>query len=406
MSIAIDSVLSQTSEENMESDYMSTTYSDKGGILDHRADTDNGIWCWYSSNIKQGRFEEITGNKTNKNILIQVLNKYFKEEVDKKNSQFKLLILSIPAKMMNMKGDIENFVLNQFKIKNNEVIKLNGCNQGGYEEDALYLIPIYEHDFHILQAYHRNFSARYAGCSDQTMSHLQSFESIPSVLSSDLEYESPSDMDEDSESMEIPKIYSSDNSEFLAHTQNNNDDEDDDERDAIILNFTRSYIRNHHIIPNTLYHTPSDLSESMSVLSIQSNDYDYDDEEERNYTSELVNRRLHGPSKHEDDGLSLQYIYPSLSRAAPKNGSLVDINLRVCHILAKEYDSDIMWHSIRQSHGEDWLIYDAEFSMSNLQYCQLDDILTGRLIDDNENDTENTSDNTPKHMMVLFCEVI
>lgn len=403
MSIIIDSVLSRTSDDNMEPHHNGTTYSAQGGTLGKNVDTDNGIWYWYSSNIKQGRFEEITRNKINQQILKQVLNRYFKEEIGKKDSQFKLLIISVPVKMMNMKGEIENFVLNQFKIKNNEVIRLNDCDQEGNEEDALYLIPIYENDFNILQVYHRNFFEKNDGCSDQTMSQLQSFDSIDSVLSSDLEYESSSDIDDDSESMEIPKIYSSDNSELLTHTENNKDDEDDDERDAIVLNFTRSYIRNRNITPNNLYHIPSEMSETTSVLSIQSNEYDYDyDEENIDDHIELINRKSHRLSRNEDDSLSLQYIYPSLSRVAPKNDSLVDINLRVCHILAKDYESDIMWHSIRQSQGEDWLIYDSEFSMSNLQYCRLDDILTGRHIDDNE----NSYDKAGKHMMVLFCEVI
>lgn len=409
MTSLIDKVLSGTSADYREPSPETPVYNNKDKLVKVDADSDNGIWFWYNSNLKHGRFEEITRNKTKQKTLMLVLERYFKEEIGKKNSQFRLLIISISQQMMDKKSEIENFLLNKFKIRNNEVISLNECKEGDDEENALYLIPIYDCDFHILQAYYRNCSGKdSSGHSDETISQLQSFDSIASVPISDSEYAS-SEIDDESEPMDIPKIYSSDNSELLTNFQNNNNDndeyDDDDEKDAIVLNFTRSTIRNRHVTPNNLYHITSDMSESMSVLSIQSEEYDYEGEE-TDGTDGTTNKELYRLSENADDCLSLQYIYPSLSRVAPKNGSLLDINLRVCHILAKDYGSDIMWHAIRQSQGEDWIIYDSKFSMNNLQYCQLNDILTGRPIDGNESDNENINDNVEKHMMVLFCEVI
>lgn len=393
MTVLIDKVLSDSSNDFTDSNDMTFKHTSQYSLPHEKGDSHSNVWGWYASKIKRGEFEEITCNKEKWGQLVQNLDTYLKEEVSTPEFQFKLLILTVPQKLMDKKGDIENFLLNQFKIKNNEVINLNGSEGQDDTDNMLYLIPIYDYDFDILQMYHKNcLSHTDDENNSNTISQVFSLESIASeVDATGSDQGSISGRGESVTEMEVPKIYSSMVSSALSSNPSSNMEDEylDDERDAIVLNFTRSKTRKRNIPSSKLYEISSNLSETMSVLSIQSNDY--------YYTDDSTTAPVDVTRENIGENLNFQYIYPSLSRVTAKSGSFWDINLRVCHILGKDYDTNMIWHAIRQSQGEDWIIYDSEFSLNNLQYCQLDDILKGNPIQTN---------NDKRQMMVMFCKII
>ena len=154
-------------------------------------------------------------------------------------------------------------------------------------------------------------------------------------------------------------------------------DDDDSDTGAITFNFARKG-RGHicrkrspmHVEKETLF-SPVD-SEVLSINSFD-NSFGMDADVPRC-----------GDTAEDDDFLSLRKIAANntnssnVDRTAFTVTSAKDLDLKlVAAVCRDEREPSSFSTAIRQEMGEDWVIYDENFSLDNLEYCSMDEVLYG-----------------------------
>lgn len=346
-------------------------------------------WSWYIDKLKQGKFEDILGDEIRYISLQKFWNQEFKNKNDKNNkNRYKLLFLSISKDHIGELDDVKKFLLNRFEIKSKNIINLdvdndidNDCN------DLRYIIPILDPHFNMLEDY----------CFETS---LKLNSGNQSIIDYNSEYNFKNNNGKKNSKRFIDKTYYGFTSQ-TSFMKLNQIIPDVNEEDAIVLNFSRSkrcqeqkcsYKNNYISSSNSLTIVNSNLTKNVyssrsnfigstsEVTSIASYASLYDLESDAYYDENENITDLHSCETS------------SILNRVPTHGSNEwDIQIKVNILIGMDSKGDI-WQAVKETEGDDWIIYDSKFSLTNIEYCTLDDILLGNIDD--------------KEILMLFCKVI
>ncbi|SMN19622.1 hypothetical protein, no similarity [Maudiozyma saulgeensis] len=301
----------------------------------------SGLWSWYLSNLKEGTFEQIVGNEHRLN------------RIKKENTLSAVnVIISVPENLVS--PDTVNILTESFEkyIPDNIVIDLNEITTTN------------EHLYFIRDTYNKFvYKFRLESIKIDILPLLK-----PSQLQLNSQQPSPPISDESDNShiaMEnnTERIIDDIKNEMIAVSENSDYSEDTEDEDsgAIILNFTRkSRSGSRPNFDRDDLFTPVE-SEVISISSL-----------ENSTTMETDLSRL-------EECISLR-------RIAANNGSSIldkvistnDIDLKLVGAVCRDgRELDSFSTAIRQGLGEDWVLYDNDFHLNNLEYCSMEEVLYG-----------------------------
>jgi len=301
----------------------------------------NGLWSWYLSNLKEGTFEQIVADE-------QRLTR-----VERENTSSAVnLIISVPE--TSVSPDTINILTEIFEkyIPDNSVVDLEETTTTN------------EHLYVIRDTYNKFlYKYRIESIKNDLLPLIK-----PSQLQLKLHQPSPPMSDENENSQLLTENYmgpilSDIKNEMIRVSEDSeySDDTEDEDSGAIILNFTRkSRSGSRPNFDKEDFFTPLE-SEVISISSF-----------ENNLTMDSDLGRLEECS--------------SLKRVSANNGSSIldrivtsnKADLKLVGAICKGgREPHSFSTAIRQGFGEDWVLYDDDFDLNNLEYCSLEEVLYG-----------------------------
>ena len=333
--------------------------------------SENALWSWYISNLKQGTFEQIIDNK----------NKFQQIRRNSSSATVKLIV-SVPEGLLQHSPHIQWHQVIAEKLEQYlPEAPVQQLDEVTTTNERLFLIEDTENRF--------IYKFRIELIRSNLLPMLKPQVTQPlSPPTSGGEDEEGVDKDDDDEEgafangghaldqfkRDLIHVVEESDDSIVTDTdmEDDDDDDDDEESGAIILNFTRKRRCNHMKqsptrVENDLFFSPVD-SEVLSINSLD-NSFGLDADLSRNA---------------DDDFLSLRKIAANITNTSNtdksaftvSSGKELDLKL-VAAVCRDEREPDSFSTAIRQEMGEDWVIYDNNFSLDNLEYCSMDEVLYG-----------------------------
>lgn len=355
-------------------------------IGDYFGNDNNGLWSWYLANIRNGDFEELTGNRLKHALFKRFLRTYLDPGInDRKDT--KVLIISIPEDVRRDITLMEYFLSDYLNLDNMEIKKLSTSH-------------VYNHENHyVVMDKENNFE-------NSDFLHLSSVNIHPGQVSTggDL-IPAPAAI---TESHELGTVANQSGKFKPGETTESLEDTEDEEK-SLVLNF------NHH--DHHLSHTlpVRDNEEEAVGHHQQLRGYDMSNDE----MASIDSYNLEAGSSHivesfkgepltltatrtddaslsdEYDGLDSDASSSNTDLSSSESYSLVSIlpsisiadsfghfRLVLQSVLFINPINNELFTAIRQSNNkptkanvnDDWLLYDSQFSMHNLQMLTLQDL--------------------------------
>ncbi|SJM87149.1 uncharacterized protein ZBIST_3338 [Zygosaccharomyces bailii] len=345
---------------------------------DYFENDNNGLWSWYITNIRNGDFEELTGNQLKRSLLKRFLHIYLDPEFSSRPDT-KVMIVSIPENIHRDLALLESFLHEHFHLDDMQITKLTTSHV--YNHENHYIVTDKVNNFKdpgFLQFASKNIQlAGTAGAlGDDMMKYReQNGNGIPSPPPS---------------SVQMVKNNTEDSSE---------DAEGDD--DSIVIDFVH---HGHHPVPNPTIQQTETVSTNDDAASIDScdsvvaagTDASYEGPPlsltttrtgESCFSSEEDDSELasvDSTSQTCDDDWSSSQIdtFMSILPSISIEDSFGHFRLVLQSVLFQNPVNKEIFTAIRQSNNEptiadvndDWLLYDSDFSMDNLQMLTLQDL--------------------------------
>ncbi|SCU88845.1 LAMI_0D11518g1_1 [Lachancea mirantina] len=399
-------------------------------VKDYFENDDNGLWSWYLSNLRSGRFEELTGNS----LKIALLRRFLNEQLLSATVPFnkKLLLVSIPDTVHENSKLLENFLRDYFHLGDLDHIQIRKLtDQQCYNHENHYLISDNLNNFND-RSFLEMGNRSHALASNPQIGPLTS-NYQHSVLSGETGFDSlrssvhdqaspapqlpPSQVimqpQENDGGYQLPEPSQSSSQVQTVSILNSSDDFEDSDAESSELMLNVGHSRKP--VKGNNYHP---LSKSMvSALSQHNRSDNFTSADTSVYSGEMdyvpyEGERLAHTITHEDDGSSsaadgdciselssvdhslnslsyqsedsedshsLASIFPSISIA----DTFGRFRLVLQSILIQHPETRQLFTAIRQSNNnptvadinDDWLLYDEKFSMGNLQMLALQDVL-------------------------------
>ncbi|CCK69433.1 uncharacterized protein KNAG_0C03240 [Huiozyma naganishii CBS 8797] len=290
----------------------------------------NNFWFWYIDNLVAGNFEELNDNLIKRNQLCSFLAHYFGGKQTTK-LQRRLLLVTSPYGLRNGSLDehlSKKLLSSTFGTSIDEFLTFHGHN--GW----LTIFPISNSDEKLYEFYKQDLY-----CMGYLMEECER------------------------------GIISTPEFGWLSKTENAEEEDCsdyEDELEGLTINFAKQFKQNiceNAFAVNPILRTLTDTSDTLSLKSFES----YEDSFEIGYC-------------HEERDCSCRALrhYP-LHRVQARVNHVDnynrDLTINVVSLLGKDDASGKLWHAVRQLQDDDWVIYDADFSLNNLENCKLEDIL-------------------------------
>lgn len=350
-------------------------------VADYYDNDDNVIWSWYLANIRNGSFEEILNNPLKFTLLKRFLNAKF---VSSKNE--KILFVSISDSLYHGLKILEDFLKDYFKLDDLDNITIQKLNNDDGKDTA----RIYNHENHYLLIHRlNNFNNSFL------LHHLNNIpkdHETTTVTQTKVE-----DFFNDSESnisMEInfkPKFNKNTHSVEQEHQPrvdtppfsgtesiHSYGRESDDEYSESALNYLGhplTLTNGRHLVDDQgSFIEAASIKDSVSALSgISRSDVNSGSNTSLD-TEDYLSDNLSFNSEY-----SLLSVLPYISI----DDSLGHFRLVLQSILIQDPTTKEIYTAIRQSNSQphiattsdDWLLYDSQFSMDNLEIVSLQSLL-------------------------------
>lgn len=341
-------------------------------VKDYYENDYNGLWSWYLSNLRNGEFEELTGNELKHGLLKRFLRDQF-QATGPLNK--KLLLVSIPDEIHQDIKVLEEFLSEYFHLKDDYTnIVIDKLTRG----------TVYKHENHyLIQDKLTNFNDEWflEMKKDVSISGNSSKDATDSAENCGQEMEDDSPR-RDSDSSDSYSILTGDTFDTESH--------------SIVLNFkhpevmvkpiTKTTQRIVRISPGNNIGSPAE-----SQVSIVTHGDDLE-----SYRGEAlvqtVTRAIDEDEEDEDDDDHHHDVesaddMKSKDISIPPSISISDnfgtFRLVLQSILITNKETEQIFTGIRQSENDrsnadindDWLLYDTDFNLGNLQMLSLYDIL-------------------------------
>ncbi|GCE97870.1 hypothetical protein ZYGM_003316 [Zygosaccharomyces mellis] len=361
-------------------------------IGDYFGNDNNGLWSWYLANIRNGDFEELTRNQLKHALFKRFLRTYLDPKLNERKDT-RVLIVSIPEDVHRDITLLEYFLGDYLNLDNMEIKKLTTSRV--YNHENHYVVMDKENNFE------NSDFLNHASTNIQSGPRFTGNDLAGTAIAEPMEQEAPST---DSENVQLKQ-----GTELLPDTEG--------EERSLVFDFTH---RDHHLA-RTLPASDNN-QESMGKSQLWNHqqqqllrEYDTSNDEMASIdscnfgsgSSRVVESFKGEPltltttrtddfsSSGEYDGLdsnssssetdlssfescSLVSVLPSISIA----DSFGHFRLVLQSVLFITPTSNEIFTAIRQSNNkptkadvdDDWLLYDSQFSMHNLQMLTLQDL--------------------------------
>lgn len=337
-------------------------------IKDYFDNDYNGLWSWYLYNLRKGEFEELTRNKLKSSLLKRFLREQLCE-VTPLNK--KLLLVSIPDDIHEDIKVLEEFLSEYFHLKDNHTnIVINKITRD----------TIYNHENHyLIQDELANFNDEWFLNMKRDVSVGNTSEEPDSPESCGQPIKECSS-NQDSDASERYSVVTGETFETESH--------------SIILNFKHRQVENKPTNPTfkqiTRITPENNLgSPTESQVSIMTHGEDLESYRGEalvhtiTRTAEEVAEEATSNDDYDEDSVD---DMKSNNVSIPPSISISDnfgtFRLVLQSILIASNETDQIFTGIRQSENDrsnadindDWLLYDSEFNLDNLQMLSLQDI--------------------------------
>lgn len=339
---------------------------------------DNGLWSWYITNIRNGDFEELTGNQLKPSLLKRFLRIYLDPQFSSRPDT-KVMIVSIPEDIHRDLALLERFLHDYFHLDNMEIIKLTSSRI--YNRENHYIVTDKVNNFGnpgFLQFASKNFQ-------------------LPGVTGSN--GAAPKHKEQNGNGVAHS---ATSQAEVLRNpTEDSSEDAEGDE-ESIVIDFSH---HGHH--PGPLHETNQQPEAASTNDDVSIDSYELGADGERVDASyegpplSLTTTRTGNSLSTEDVDSELASVDSSISQTVDDDWSSSQVEtlmsilpsisiedsfghfrLVLQSVLFQNPDNKEIFTAIRQSNNEptiadvndDWLLYDSNFSMDNLQMLTLQDL--------------------------------
>lgn len=361
-------------------------------VGDYFSNDDNGLWSWYLTNIRNGDFEELTRNQLKHALFKRFLRTYLDPKINERKDT-KVLIVSIPDDVRRDITLLEYFLRDYLNLDNMEITKLTTSRV--YNHENHYVVMDKENNFKNSDFLH------FANANAQTGQRSTGGDLAGTTVTEPIEQKAlPTESEqlrsrqgteslEDAEDEEKSLVFNfTHRDHHLAHAL---PVRDDDQEEAI--GKARSW--NHHQQLLQEYNMSNDEMVSIDSYNLGSGSSRIVESFKGEPLTLTMTRTDDFTSSEEYDGLdsnpsssdtdlssfescSLVSVLPSISIA----DSFGHFRLVLQSVLFINPTSNEIFTAIRQSNNkptkadvdDDWLLYDSQFSMHNLQMLTLQDL--------------------------------
>ncbi|CAR28044.1 ZYRO0D12540p [Zygosaccharomyces rouxii] len=362
-------------------------------VGDYFSNDDNGLWSWYLTNIRNGDFEELTRNQLKHSLFKRFLRTYLEPTLNERKDT-KVLIVSIPEDVRRDITLLEYFLGDYLNLDNMEITKLTTSRI--YNHENHYVVMDKENNFKNSNFLHfastniqtgKGFTGgELAGTTvaAQAEKNISPTESAKFRAGQGLE---PSDDTEGDEESLVFNFTHRDH--HLTHPLRANGKEQEEAvgvspswnpqqqqrlQEHNASNDEMASIDSYNLGSNSSRVVESFKGEPLTLTMTRTEDFSSSDE----YDSLASSPSSSDTDLSSFESCSLMSILPSISIA----DSFGHFRLVLQSVLFINPTSNEIFTAIRQSNNkptkadvdDDWLLYDSQFSMHNLQMLTLQDL--------------------------------
>lgn len=348
-------------------------------VGDYFENDDNGLWSWYLTSIRNGDFEELTGNQLKHSLLKRFLRTHLDPAFDARQDA-KILIVSIAEDVRRDIKLLEYFLYDYFHLDNMDITKLTSSRT--YNHENHYMVMDEKHNFENSDFLHfasSNIQAVHRSTGDE-LAATRVTDQIPKNPSLSESIGTEEDTASESKSMVF-------NFAHHDHQLNNQTHAGGFGEENLIREQVKSKQQGYNTSNDEIISIDSYNPESSSARVVESfkgepltltmtRTEDFSSLEGYNSMNTSTSSTNTSLSSLED--CSLMSILPSISVA----DSFGHFRLVLQSVLFLNPTNNEIFTAIRQSNNkptiadvnDDWLLYDSQFSMHNLQILTLQDL--------------------------------